>query len=774
MKTKSILLFYLLFPILAPAQTVDFERDSLLVGLPYANVLQVLASQVPGFYISSVDNAEGDMSATMMLRGMNVVPESKSTRNMSVNAPAIIVDGLLFTGSISEISTADIEKVEVVKGASAAVLYGTRAGNGAIVITTRRGRTGMPRVRFNAGCSSSDWSHRPEGVNDEWTGYISRKGIGQQYDLSISGADEAMDYYVSGNYIRQQGILLGDDLRRANVLAKLECRPADWILVGVKGAYTGTLSWGATPRLQSAFWMNNPAERYSTVPGYEHWHSSMPDGVTRNPLLGRGNDESYLYTDKETTDSRLDGTAWLNVEIPFLKGLNIHSIFHARREALATDSFTKPENFVNTAVLDEMAKPHLFNFMANGYSLDQIVESWQLKNTVSYERVFSKHKIGFFAGIENECYNSSLLKATFSGFDTPTNLGVYTMDMAQNCFWERSASFYNYDSYSAGFDYSFADRIHVSAGWRRDTLIFNNKMLSTKTMFKNNYYNVSLDVDAIADKLSIRASYGGYTGADKFSIIQGMTAINKFSVGAELRNRDGRFWSVIDLYRDYSKGFHRNIVPAGSTSDMAISNTGVELSLRNINFNGDGVARFRWESSLIMAFNLNRIEMLYGKKDYNIAIANAQLYGYDIYYALATGKPASAVFALEYSDNPAYIGDQDPQLVVNLGNTLAWKKASLWFNFRCAYGSKGHFLGYDTVNKEWVSRNYLKLSDLALSYNVCKGINIYLSGVNLLTFTKWPALDPENGGTIAATSVSDSFQSLPTFRTLRLGITSSF
>ena len=764
----------LLFPILASAQTVDFERDSLLVELPYANVLQVLASQVPGFYISPADNSAGDMSATMTLRGMNVVSSDKSSKNLSLNAPAIIVDGLLFTGSINEISTIDIEKVEVIKGASASVLYGTRAGNGAIVITTRKGKTGKPVMRLDAGGSVSDWSHRPDGVNDEWTDYISRKGIGQQYALSVSGVDKGMNYYVSGNYIRQQGILLGDDARMMNVLAKVESRPVDWILIGVKGSYSGTLTWGVTPRLQAAFWMNEPAEKFSTVPEYEYWHSSMPDGVTRNPLAGIRVDESYLYTDKETTDSRMDGMAWLCLDLPFLPGLSLESIFHSRRGSEATDSFTKPEFFVDTRIADDMANPYKFNMQASGYANGLMDKSWQLKNSVSHENTFGKHCLKVCGSAERESLDSDWLKVLCSGFDTPTNLGIYTLKTALNYSMGRGMSFRDYESYVVGIDYSFARNLNFSAGWRMDELIYKDKLRRVYNSFKNSYYDFSLAWSALENRLLLHASYGG-SGADESAIKQGMTAADKVVVGLDYRTRNDLLRGSVDVYRNYYNGFYRHsLFNLYGLKEIAVSNTGVELNLRSINLNGNGNDRIKWESALLISVNRNRIDMLFGKKKYNIDLLNALTYGYDLYYALGTGKPISGIFANEYVDNPTYLGDQDPQIVVNVGNTVAWKKVSLWFNLRGAYGSEGHFLGYDTVGQEWVSRNYMKLSDLVLSCYIHKGITVYLSGTNLFTYTKWPALDPENGGTIAASFVSDSYQSYPTFRTLRLGITSSF
>jgi hypothetical protein len=123
---------------------------------------------------------------------------------------------------------------------------------------------------------------------------------------------------------------------------------------------------------------------------------------------------------------------------------------------------------------------------------------------------------------------------------------------------------------------------------------------------------------------------------------------------------------------------------------------------------------------------------------------------------------------------PQFVGDSEPLFVLNLGNAVSFRNASLWFNLRWMPGGEERFLGYDTVNGEWTSRSFLKLSDLVLSYAVCKNISVYLSGTNLLTISKWPALDPENGGTISAGAASSRFVSNPTFRTMRLGVRVTF
>ena len=763
MKTKSILLFYLLFPILAPAQTVDFERDSLLVELPYANVLQVLASQVPGFYISPADNSEGDMSATMTLRGMNVVPQSKTAESKQVNAPLIVVDGVVFTGSISEISTADVVKVEVLKDASA--FYGTRGGNGAIIITTRKGKTSKPSVRFNAGGSVSDWSHRPDGVNEDWTDYISRKGIGQQYDLSVSGCTKRVNYYVSGDYTRQQGILLGDDYRKAGGLAKVEYHPLAWIELGIKASYTSGHRWGQTPRLQNAFYMKEPSSKYSEVPGYENWPNSQPDGYTYNPLIGNGAFQSNLYTDRRSFFNNYGGEIYTKLDFPFLKGLSWWLSYDMQKNLWKEEAGDDPRIFVNTRDASQMDNPDMYGALVKWSDSEKDWHRGNVSTCLDYRALFGKHSLRAVAGYNREQFDRVTVTNKYTGPTLSTATSYY---MSKQVIPTTTLT-----GLYASMSYDYASRLFASASVYNEGFLYE----SAEVTGCNTYYKFGIGASIIPENLMLRGSYG--FDEKKRLAYAGLWFANleKLELGLDYALAGGRITGSLEAYKNISCSEYPSIFFGGTeyTSDLSVSNTGIEFAVRSINLAGDGRRTLLWESHLLVAANRNRIEKLYGKTD-NMDIANALAYGYDMYYAMSAGKPIDYIY-LEpktTAEDFIYVGDQDPQLVVNLGNTVAWKKASLWINLRCAYGREGHFLGYDTVGQEWVSRNYLKLSDLVLSYNVYKGINIYLSGANLVTFTNWPALDPENGGTIAASWVSDRFQCLPTFRTLRLGITSTF
>ena len=165
----------------------------------------------------------------------------------------LIVDGVISFGSINEINTNDIQSVDVLKDASAAAIYGSRAANGVIIITTKRGLSERPVINVNSSWNFSGWSRMPkmvtdeekffrnrfyakqaggsipsdavwssdfdraqlmntveydaynEGVYTDWLDEISRTGFGQKYDVSVSGRSKIVNYYISGDYTRQKG-----------------------------------------------------------------------------------------------------------------------------------------------------------------------------------------------------------------------------------------------------------------------------------------------------------------------------------------------------------------------------------------------------------------------------------------------------------------------------------------------------------------------------------------------------------------------------------------
>ena len=185
--------------------SVNYGNDSNVASLPNPNALSALSSKVAGLNYAPTSSASGDNTQTMTIRGKNAIPTggSMSASAQSVNQPLLVIDGVLSYGSINSINTADIESIDVLKDASAAAIYGSRAANGVIIITTKRGNGGSPVVNFNGQVSISDWSRMPQMVSDKETflknRFYSKKGA-KNVDYkdkewsSFSSLDQAANY----------------------------------------------------------------------------------------------------------------------------------------------------------------------------------------------------------------------------------------------------------------------------------------------------------------------------------------------------------------------------------------------------------------------------------------------------------------------------------------------------------------------------------------------------------------------------------------------------
>ena len=214
---------------------------------------RALQGQVPGLTVLS-SSGEPSKSAELTIRGTN-----------SINAgtdPLFVLDGIVISASdFNAINPADIESLSVLKDASSTSIYGARAANGVVVITTKRGRMAdRPVINYRMQLGISQLAHGnwdlmntaeriqyekeiglTEGKNYSllsqtdvnWLDEVfSDNALLQNYELSVSGATEKTNYYVSGGYYDQEGIAPGSDFNRYSLRANIEQRAAKWLKVG--------------------------------------------------------------------------------------------------------------------------------------------------------------------------------------------------------------------------------------------------------------------------------------------------------------------------------------------------------------------------------------------------------------------------------------------------------------------------------------------------------------------------------------------------------------
>jgi TonB-linked SusC/RagA family outer membrane protein len=731
--------------------TVNYGNDKNVASLPNPNALAALSSKVAGLSYAPTTSAAGDNTSTMTIRGKNAIPTggSMSASAQSVNQPLLVIDGVLSYGSINSINTADIESIDVLKDASAAAIYGSRAANGVIIITTKKGTGSAPVVNFNGSISISDWTRMPKMVNDKetflknrfyskkgagdtyfkdkewnystldqaandnllgareleawrdgqwvnWIDEISRKGVGQKYDLSISGHSDRVNYYVSGDYTRQQGIRKGDDYEKAGAMGKLDFNVTDWLTVGVKANFLASNSWGQSANIRYAMWYTPLSYVYARQEGFENWYNSVPDNNTASPFIGTGKDASYAYTDRRSKSMNLNGVAYAQIDVPFIPGLSYKVTFQGQRNAGYGDVYNKPEMSVNTEDVTQMQNPGQFSGNVTGSISASNYGAWNIDQILTYGKDFGLHHFDVTAGYTRESTNSNSLGTNFTGYPTPTTLGVYNIEAANSVTdTYRNRTQTQSVGYLARVNYNWANKYYLTGNFRRDG--FSAFAIGHKW---GNFYGASAAwvvsnedfmKDGPFDFLKVRLSWGqngsrnisagatqatvgkstGNSGANTMTWLGDVSTlgmalnnlpnrnltwatVEKMNLGIDFALANNRVNGSIDAYT----GRTTNMLVARSAPYISgftdvndnvglVTNKGIEIVLNTVNINGNGVDTFRWESNLVFDANRNKLVSLFGPDyDGNEAddVANAVAYGREANYALLVGRPIGAAY----------------------------------------------------------------------------------------------------------------------------------
>lgn len=261
--------------------------------------VQVIASDAPG------------STPTVMIRGLGTV--------LGGRTPLYVVDGM-FTDNINNINSNDILTYDVLKDAAALAIYGNRAANGVIIITTKSGRgklsvsyDGLVGFRsplktikmanasefanYNNAGSKSDYLNPDQPYNTDWFKEITRTGVYNQHNLSISGSSEAAKYFLSLSNYDEQSILKGTNYNRSTIRTNNEFR----ITKGIRLAQTLSVTFtNDTPKSFGAF--TNAYKQSPLVPVY------YPNGKYGQPIFN-----------KATGDISYEGGRFNNVGNPVMQ-----------------------------------------------------------------------------------------------------------------------------------------------------------------------------------------------------------------------------------------------------------------------------------------------------------------------------------------------------------------------------------------------------------------------------------------------------------------------
>ncbi|MDR0429345.1 MAG: TonB-dependent receptor, partial [Tannerellaceae bacterium] len=697
---------------------------------PQTNIIQSLQGAVAGLNISITGtNAEGSSSSTI-IRGSNSITAS--------NKPLIILDGIPFDGPWSEINTSDVQSIEVLKDASSVAIYGARGSNGVILITTKKGEKGQISVSYNANFTFSDpiniprmmngeefWKYKTEAIqaslgadaapdaylaqmtateikmhearqSTDWLDLATRNSFSQQHNLSFRGGTDKTQYFISANYINNEGITVNNQFERYNFRVNLNQDFFSWLKFSTNtqlGRYDRS---GKRPDFGRAFLMLPLAEAYNADGSMKlkAWESSS-DQFNRNPL-SEINEKNSDVRYKVITGNVLDFT------IPFIKGLSYK---------LNTGFTYESSTYKNYEGRDTYFGEQL-NGRLNTDDWNQT--DWVIENILSYVRTFGKHNI-FFTGLysaESMVYEQNKM----TGVDFPNDVMTY-YQAAKAGTLSGSSSYWkqNHISQMARLNYSYDSRYLLTLTTRRDGYSAfgeNSKFaLFSSVALGWNVYNESffnrLNIKDYLSSLKLRISYGkngneaisgAYVTLPDLSTFNYLTEDHKpmygfyprklaspslgwetttsFNVGVDFGLLKGRIQGSLDVYWSNTEDLllNRTIPTINGTDDLLenigkTSNNGVELSITSTNIHKKD---FNWSTT----FNLSH---------YNTKIKDVGLYDEngkpidDVASGWFIGEPVTVnygyvfdgVWQIADQSNPN--SQQDPDIMYSIPGYVKYK-----------------------------------------------------------------------------------------------------
>jgi len=442
-----------------------------------SNPTTSLQGRLSGIQVESFGGQPGG-SANVFIRGIN---------SLSNAEPLYVVDGL-FVDNMDYINPKDIKDLSVLKDAAAAAIYGARAANGVVLITTEHGsRNGELKVNFNSRIGVDSPSKRLDFINgQQYTNYLNQRfvndadattvtwngidtdwqeeslqsGIVEDYGLSLSGGGENSSYYASLNYFNQDGILVGSGFRRIN---------ARFNSVHNLGKFKLTQSLGLTEgKLQENNWYGFDGTTAPTIA----FSDPSNDGGFAGPteaIHGPGGVNQYgLATLEDNLETTRTLFASLKIDYELTSditaSINLGVDYTNRKNFQFTPTFlmTNPVDSGNS--IDPVRNVNELNDLTN-FSQEDV--NLLFEPTISYDKVFNdKHKLGVVLGhtrfIENQTSNG------LYGEGTPANsiqVASALTSITQTFGQDNKAALL---SYFGRVNYSYDGKYLFSATVRRD------------------------------------------------------------------------------------------------------------------------------------------------------------------------------------------------------------------------------------------------------------------------------------------------------------------
>ncbi len=634
--------------------------------LPNTNFSQALRGRVAG--VQFTDNGRPGQNGSIMIRGQRSLNAS--------NEPLIILDGIFFHGSKQDINFNDVESIEILKDASASAIYGSRAANGVILVTTKKGITEKPTIRFNTFYGIQDPSYQVKWLDAE--GYIQktldiREQLGQPHDpadietyltpteaenyrnnriinphdnvsrqgqlfatdISVSGRSRTTSYYLSAALANDRGLIQGDKENRKTFRVNLETTITDWLKVGTNTTLSIRDGSGVPVSMGISVNRLSPFGTWKHPDGVPTQFIVPEDqGIAANPLR-----PLYLRTNT-SIDNNLFSNVYAMLSIPGINGLKYRLNYSNGYRWLRDYNFEKQDPYLTSANNTSASK-------RNRHARD-----WVLENILTYQ-----FKLG-----ENHDFDATVLYGRKgNSFETTTagnsqfatdllgwnNLGLGTLPTV---FSDAQAT--NEVSSMARLNYRFKDRYLLTLTARRDgSSVFaaGNKYSTFPSgalawiVSDESFMNKA----EFVDMLKLRLSYGAvgnqaispyqslamagtnmYVFGDGGTTAIGILPSNIASSGLKWETTysaniavdfslfKGRLGGSVELYDMATKDLLVERTLPSTTGFSSIWTNLGEVNNRGVEITLNSVnmqrGKFQWATDFVFSYNRNRIVHLYG------------------------------------------------------------------------------------------------------------------------------------------------------------------
>ncbi|MBZ4040861.1 SusC/RagA family TonB-linked outer membrane protein [Flavobacterium hibisci] len=627
---------------------------------------QALQGKVAGVVVQQTSGQPGG-GANIQIRGLS---------SFGSSSPLYVIDGVIIgqsydsgngTNPLATINPSDIQSIDVLKDASATAIYGSQATNGVIVITTKRGREGAPKITYefttgfqeiikqyptmdlreyakfiNDRAAVWGFDERPEFANPQylgegtnWQNELFRSAPVKSHSLSLSGGNDKTQYLLSGSYFNQEGIALGSEFTRMSVRLNLDNKTTDWLKIGTS--------------LQLTHIDENVNSTGSSVI-YEAL-SQTPDIPVRNPdgsFAGEQSSEGWiakrvnpfaLALINKNNPKRNQLFANFYADIAFTKNLSF------RNELSGNFSFRTEDRFNPTYKFGLAEK--VDNDAFYSYSQDYFTT---FRSFFTYAKNFnSKYDINVLAGHESQVSQFENVSAGRKNFisDNVTNIGSGDIQTATNGGTKGENA---QESYFGRLNFIYNDKYLFTANVRTDgssKFAPGNRWVTTYSgalAWKLNNEKF-LKGSKIVNELKLRTGYGltnnqnvrdnaylttlgsvstGLSGASQITLNLGNPNVEwektaygnvgldgalfgwklNFSVDVYNRLTDGLLLQIpLPAYAGISPEYSPGVINSPYVNIGSVRNRGIDLHINSRNMTGD----FTWSTDFTLSHNKNKV-----------------------------------------------------------------------------------------------------------------------------------------------------------------------